>query len=34
MPTEAIRITSRFFLAFLERNGRKFRIAMGVNIAG
>ena len=34
MTVPAVRITSRFFLEFLEKHGRKFRLEMGVNIAG
>lgn len=34
MTTTAVRITSRFFLEFLENQGRKFRLEMGINISG
>lgn len=34
MSRTAVRLTSRSFLQFLETHGRKFRIRMGINIAG
>lgn len=34
MRKAAVRLTSRSFLHFLEAHGGKFRIQMGVNIAG
>jgi hypothetical protein len=34
MSHSAIQLTSRSFLHFLETHGGKFRIQIGVNIAG
>lgn len=34
MSRQAIRLTSRSFLQFLETHGKKFRIQIGINIAG
>jgi hypothetical protein len=34
MNQQCIRLSSRAFLKFLEAHGGKFRIQMGINIAG
>jgi len=34
LAVSVIRITSRSFLQFLETHGRKFRIEIGIQIAG